>query len=313
MQRLEEIIYSCNTYPKAFLVGFILEISPMNPVHMKEKLEELFPYLNHFSFLRATNFRNYCVQSLSNILEITPVDSGHESVGVVPGYALKDSSIQGFAKFILAKSAELGVNPEDYLTTARNSKKESNMHSMGILIYLYKHGKTRVDEISKDLSLNYRTISDNLLRLEKTGMVQNKRFPWAEQRYSYEWIKGKLNYIDENLVTNRNYLRSIKRIANLLSETNKAHDYQELQKKTGNSRVMIQVALRELEVQGLIQRTSAKLFSHGEIQEKGAIIVKKIINPMIKAYQQNQEPRAEPTKKQLIQAMENYEQRIAKI
>ena len=306
---LEDTLYSINTFPKEVLVGLILEQSPMSPMEIREKLEQRYPYLAGFTFLKNTNIRNYCTHSLTSILDTTLVYSGWKCVGIVSGYSLKDPSIQAYAKFLLTQAVELGVNPEDFLTNARNSKKESNLHSANILTHLYIKGKTRVDELGRAVNLSHVSTFEHLRSLEEKGFVKNTRFPWAEQHYSFSWVKGKkISGINFGLIKQRDYHSSIKKIAGLLKTTKKEYDYAELQELTSYSRTTNQTAIRELEKQGLVDRTSSRIYAHAALKKKGRLVTEKIILPLIKAHRKQARLIAEPTQEHLAEAMRMYKQ-----
>ena len=233
----------------------------------------------------------------------------HSAVGIVSGYSLKDPSIQAYAKFLLTQAVELGVNPEDFLTNARNSKKESNLHSANILTHLYIKGKTRVDELGRAVNLSHVSTFEHLRSLEEKGFVKNTRFPWAEQHYSFSWVKGKkISGINFGLIKQRDYHSSIKKIAGLLKTTKKEYDYAELQELTSYSRTTNQTAIRELEKQGLVDRTSSRIYAHAALKKKGRLVTEKIILPLIKAHRKQARLIAEPTQEHLAEAMRMYKQ-----
>jgi predicted transcriptional regulator len=312
MLPLEDIIYAINSFPKAFLTGIILDQNPMTVPEMQERINEEYPYLAHFSFLSRQNLWQYCNRSLSDILDVTQVSTGKGLARTSPGYSLKEASAKDIAKFILACSAELKINPEDYMKPSRNLNKQTNINSIKILLCLYEKGKANVDELSQVTGLDYESAFEYLEHLGKAGLVKYKRFKSEKHQYAFSWVKGKkAKDIDAGLIRHKPYAYSIKRIARVLSKKSGVYDYSKLQELTGYSQTVRQIAVSQLEKQGFIKRISSMKYSQSVLEYKGRALIINIINPVIRAYEKGIRLKANPTEEQLIKAMRMYEKRLS--
>lgn len=315
MLPLEDIVYAVNTFPKAFIVGLVLEPTPMTVVEMDRKIKDHFSYLEEFTFLGKINLRQYCVRSLTNILDVTSVHSGWDHGGRVkpysPAYSLKDSSIQQYAKFILAQSVNLGLQPEDYLALSRNSKKKSNAALIRMMLHMYEYDdRANASNLSEITSLRYPSNFNHLTKLKKSGLARLVRFRSKQHDFSYQWVEGmNISDVDFKSMERKNYVYSAKKIAGALSKTKKAYNHTELKKLTGYCHGMNQFAVNNLLKQGFVRKISSQKFAYGILTKKGREVVEQIIKPL--ARMDIVRITEEPTEEHLIAAMKMYEKSLS--
>lgn len=307
--KLEDIAYAVNTFPKAFFVWRILEESPLRPIEMREKLEELFPELLEFSFLKKGNFAQYCTRSLSDFVKITDVNSGLKQLGSVPAYSLKDLSLKEYAALILSKSIELNTNPEDYLTAGGNTSKKANRATIDILLWLYEKDEGNVDKISKAIDFDYTDTYRHIEHLAETGLVRHTTINSDEEQVSYRWIKSKkaedVKY--DRAIKERHYVAMTKLVEFLPKQEN-IIEKSELAKRIGHSLRITKGALYDLARQGFAEKISHGKYSIAAIEEKGRKVVEQILMPMIEASEGRLN--FEPTSQHLIYGMQMYRNKL---
>jgi DNA-binding MarR family transcriptional regulator len=313
MLPLEDIVYAINTFPKAFIVGLVLEPTPMTVVEMDRKIKDNFPYLAWFSFLDKINLRQYCIRSLVNILDITSVHSGWEHGGRVkpysPAYSLKDSSIQQYAKFILTQSVILNVQPQDYLALSKNSKKKSDVALIRMMLHMYEYDdRASAENLSEITGLSYPSNFNHLEKLKKAGLAKLIRFRSKQHDFSFQWVEG-MNIGDVDFKSmEKDNIFSTKKIARMLAMAEKAYSYPELHALTGYSYCKNKFAINQLQKQGFVRKISSQKHAYGILTRKGREVVEQIIKPLVRTGNLITE---EPTQEHLITAMKMYEKSLS--
>ena len=314
MLPLEDIVYAVNTFPKAFIVGLVLEPTPMTVVEMDRKIKDDFSYLEEFTFLGKINLRQYCVRSLTNILDVTSVHSGWDHGGRVkpysPAYSLKDSSIQQYAKFILVQSVILNAQPQDYLALSKNSKKKSNAALIRMMLHMYEYDdRANASNLSEITSLHYTSNFNHLAKLKKSGLARLVRFRSKQHDFSFQWVEGmNISDVDFKSMQKENIF-SAKRIARALSLTRESYSYPELHELTGYSYCKNKFAVNQLQRQGFVRKISSQKFAYGILTKKGREVVEQIIKPL--ARMDIARITEEPTEEHLITAMKIYEKGLS--
>ncbi len=308
---LEDILYVTNTFPKAFFVWGILEKGKLQPHEMEEKLELYNPNLSTFSFLERENFNQYCKRSLSGIVDVEWVKD--ERNNDIPAYSLKkslwDIPIQDYAAFILTKSMELGVDPQDYLSVGGNSSKKAIKATMDILLHLYGKSKDDVANISAISGLDCTSTSRHMERLEEAGLVE--RTTYEEERFGYEWKSDKsMRDLDLNKPSVVGIgSNAVYKVALQLSTGCKTGPGN-LVKFTGYTSCTVRKAISELVRQGLITKLSKGQYSQNYITDLGKTVAGEILMPLQEAWKGRLKLSIEPTDEQLIEAMEMYKARL---
>lgn len=311
-KKLANSMYAMNTFPKALLVWGILGEGALLPSDMESRLDNRFPNLSGFSFLKDRSFNQYCHKSLAEYVDVVSSRIGF-AFSLKPRYL----PIQKDAGFILAKSSEVGVNSEDYLGSSGTSSRKTCNAVMEILLQLYDKGESDVEHTHsaiglEDVTSTYR----HLERLAKAKLIEHIAYPPPKgEPFAYKWIEGK-DLSDVNLNTptaikiGENVLYAV--VAQFLRGG--VTGLKELVDSATYSKGIVGKARTELWRQGLVKKVNAAKYSSCLITDLGRDVVKKIIKPLKEdsegKVEAEQKLMVEPTIEQLIWAMETYESRL---
>jgi len=183
-------LHALNTFPKAFLIWGILDLTPQRPKNMEEKLHEQFPCLQSFPFLNRNNFNQYCQRSLKDILLHATVDVGNNgSAKQSPAWRLVDPTIKPAAGFLIQRCVELGVNCEDFMATGRNSCPLSNRIRIGLLERLSQFVSQTVDNLALHIEADTTTIDRHLVKMAANGLVEYV-VPEKDNEFRKRSVKG---------------------------------------------------------------------------------------------------------------------------